>query len=122
MLKTIFIKGKNIIYKLMEVRTYLFLMDRKQLFSGCDSPDCKKYFLKEKENMEENSDDGVKNNDLAYDINLNNNNVFDKIIISKNSSEFNFKSEIDGKPFLEKNLFVIHYSLIQKQKIIKLLI
>lgn len=95
--------------------SYLFIYDgEKTIISGCDLPDCRKYFLRSKENMSE-EEDTLSSQDSKpmvvkkYDIDFNKNNIQDILLVEKKATGFILTGKIDNNFFLTKLLNVILY-------------
>lgn len=87
--------------------SYISLYDgKKTLLLGCDLPECKKYFLKSKENMEEKD---INNSNIPstqiknYNVNFYKNGSRDILTVYKNSSSYNLEAKTDGKRFFSKD-------------------
>lgn len=69
--------------------SYLSIYDgKKTIILGCDLPDCRKYFLKPKENMNEEEDTSLSQDNTPtvvkkYDIDFNKNNIQDFLLVEK---------------------------------------
>lgn len=101
----IFYKGKKYDIKI-NGGSYLSLFDgAKTVILGCDSPDCNKYFLHPKENMEEESFSETSGNvdEKIYKIDFDKNKTTDLLIIRKQNSHFEIEAKIDNQFFFNKN-------------------
>ncbi|SNV32234.1 Uncharacterised protein [Chryseobacterium taklimakanense] len=85
--------------------SYLTTFDGKETkIFGCDARECQKYFLMEKEDMEEKTSENTEENKSIHELNLNQKNSVDKIIVTNNNdSTFTFSAEIDGREVLNKD-------------------
>ncbi|SIS65272.1 hypothetical protein SAMN05421786_101758 [Chryseobacterium ureilyticum] len=90
--------------------SYISLFDGKRTtLLGCDLPECKKYFLKPKESMEEDtislSNNGSKELGQAksYKVIFNKNNDQDIIIVEKIAEGYNIEAKSNNKSFFKKN-------------------
>lgn len=90
--------------------SYISLFDGKTtILLGCDLPECKKYFLKPKEIMEEDktslSNNGSKElgKTKSYKVTFNKNNYQDIIIVEKIAESYNIEAKSNNKSFFYKN-------------------
>lgn len=91
--------------------SYISLFDGKTTtLLGCDLPECKKYFLKPKESMEEDttslSNNGSKEpgQTKSYKVTFNKNNDQDIIIVEKIVEGYNIEAKSNNKSFFKKSL------------------
>lgn len=89
--------------------SYISLFDgKKTIILGCNSSECSKYFLKPKENTEdENGDDRIEanNSDLKkYNIDINKNKTLDLLTVEKGNSDITLNAIIDNKSVLIKKV------------------
>lgn len=90
--------------------SYLSLYDgQKIIILGCDSPNCKKYFLKSKERMNEEEDSSLSQNNANnstetknYKIDFNKNNIQDVLLVEKKDTGYTLKAKIDNKIVFNK--------------------
>ncbi|WP_027381954.1 hypothetical protein [Epilithonimonas caeni] len=85
--------------------SYISLYDGKETkVLGCDSPECSKYFLKSKENMEESAETPSKSSqeEKKYNIDFNRNGILDLLTVKKNNSDVVLEIEEDNKPLFTK--------------------
>ncbi|MDR6923076.1 MULTISPECIES: hypothetical protein [Chryseobacterium] len=90
--------------------SYISLFNGKTtMLLGCDLPECKKYFLKSKESMEEdtislsNSGSNELGQTKSFKVNFNNNNYQDIIIVEKKTEGYNVEAKSNNKSFFNKN-------------------
>lgn len=95
--------------------SYISLFDGKTTtLLGCDLPECKKYFLKPKESMEEDtaslSNNGSKESEQtkSYKVNFNKNNYQDIISVEKKEEGYNVEAKSNNETFFNKS-FVCDY-------------
>lgn len=89
--------------------SYISFFDgKKTQILGCELPECKKYFLKSKENMDEEDLPSSFNSNSTqtknYRVNFNKSDKNDLIIIEKNTNDYTFKAQADNKIFFTKNI------------------
>ncbi|WP_294251236.1 hypothetical protein [uncultured Chryseobacterium sp.] len=88
--------------------SYLFIYDgEKTIISGCDLPDCRKYFLRSKENMSEEENISPPHDSKPvvvkrYDIDFNKNNVQDVLLVEKKATGYTLTGKIDNNFFFSK--------------------
>lgn len=89
--------------------SYLSLSNGKEaIILGCDLPNCKKYFLRSKENMEEENSSFSQNNTSEttkakiYEIEFNKNNIKDIIFVEKIEAGYRLEAKNDDKTFFSK--------------------
>ncbi|MBD3907159.1 hypothetical protein [Chryseobacterium muglaense] len=90
--------------------SYLSLFDgQKIIILGCDLPNCKKYFLRPKENMNEEEDSSLFQNNSNkstatknYKIDLNQNNIQDVLLVEKKDTGYTLKAQIDNQIIFNK--------------------
>lgn len=84
--------------------SYVSLFDgKKTMILGCDSPQCSKFFLLPKENMEESENDIENNsNSKKYEVDFNKDGISDLLIIKKNNSAYTLEIEQSHKPLFTK--------------------
>ena len=85
--------------------SYISFFDgKKTQILGCELPECKKFFLKSKENMEEDlsySSNSESTQTKNYRVNFNKS---DLIFIEKNTNDYTLKAQTDNKVFFTKNI------------------
>ncbi len=89
--------------------SYISFFDgKKTQILGCELPECKKYFLKSKENIyEEDLPSSFNSNSTqtkSYKVNFNKSDKNDLIIIEKNKNDYTLKAQTDNKVFFTKNI------------------
>ncbi|MFS4470722.1 hypothetical protein [Chryseobacterium sp. T20] len=89
--------------------SYISFFDgKKTQILGCELPECKKYFLKPKENMNEEDIPPSSNSKSAqnknYSVNFNKSDKNDLILIEKNTNDYTLKAKTDNKVFFTKNI------------------
>lgn len=89
--------------------SYLSLFNGKEtIILGCDLPNCKKYFLKSKENMTEEDSSFSQNNanELTkaknYEIDFNKDDTKDVLLVEKDEAGYRLEAKIDHKTFFSK--------------------
>ncbi|WP_347218305.1 hypothetical protein [Chryseobacterium sp.] len=90
--------------------SYISLFDGKTtILLGCDLPECKKYFLKAKEIMEEDTtslsdnDSKTSGQTKSYQVTFDKNNYHDIIIVEKKTEGYNVEAKSNNKSFFNKN-------------------
>ena len=89
--------------------SYISFFDgKKTQILGCELPECKKYFLKSKENIDEedlpSSFNSNSTQTKSYKVNFNKSDKNDLIIIEKNKNDYTLKAQTDNKVFFTKNI------------------
>ncbi|MBP1165172.1 hypothetical protein JOE44_002056 [Chryseobacterium sp. PvR013] len=89
--------------------SYISFFDgKKTQILGCELPECKKYFLKSKENMEEEDLPSSSNSESTqtknYRVNFNKSDKNDIVFIEKNINDYTLKAQTDNKVFFTKNI------------------
>ncbi|MGE8533231.1 MAG: hypothetical protein ACN6OJ_01450 [Chryseobacterium sp.] len=89
--------------------SYISFFDgKKTQILGCELPECKKYFLKSKENMEEEDLSSSSNSESTqtknYRVNFNKSDKNDIVFIEKNINDYTLKAQTDNKVFFTKNI------------------
>jgi hypothetical protein len=89
--------------------SYISFFDgKKTRILECELPECKKYFLKSKENMEEEDLPTSSNSESIqtknYRVNFNKSDKNDIIFIEKNINDYTLKAQTDNKIFFTKNI------------------
>lgn len=88
--------------------SYISFFDgKKTQILGCELPECKKFFLKSKENMEEDlsySSNSESTQTKNYRVNFNKSDKNDLIFIEKNTNDYTLKAQTDNKVFFTKNI------------------
>lgn len=89
--------------------SYVSLYDGKEtLLLGCDSPECKKYFLKSKENMQEEEvtyppSNSTKSEQIRkYNISFNKNDKQDILTVQKTADGYNLEAKANNKILFSK--------------------
>lgn len=89
--------------------SYLSLSNgRENIILGCDLPNCKKYFLRSKENIKEENSSFSQNNTSdttkaeIYEIEFNKNYIKDVILVEKIEAGCRLEAKIDDKTFFSK--------------------
>lgn len=90
--------------------SYLSLFDgQTTIILGCDLPNCKKFFLRTKENMNEEEDSSFSQNNANeptetknYEIEFNKNNIKDVLLVEKKETAYRLEAKIDDKTFFSK--------------------
>lgn len=103
--------------------SYISLFDGKTTtLLGCDLPECKKYFLKPKESMEEditslsNNDSKESEQTKSYKVNFNKNNDQDIIIVEKKAEGYNVEAKSNNVIFFNKNFICDYIDIETKTK------
>ncbi|MDR3022663.1 hypothetical protein [Chryseobacterium sp.] len=103
-----FRKGKKYDLKVNGGSYISFFDGKKTQILGCELPECKKYFLKSKESMNEedlSSSYNLKSTqNKNYRVNFSKNAKNDLIFIEKNTNGYTLKAQTDDKVFFTKNI------------------
>lgn len=96
--------------------SYLSLVQGNRLvILGCDSPKCKEYFLREKENMLEDGEKSDKSsiqlNTIKYKVNFNKNGSTGLIIVKKQETENELTAQIGSDVFFQKTFICDHLNI-----------
>ncbi|MDV3776723.1 hypothetical protein CMU25_12245 [Elizabethkingia anophelis] len=103
--------------------SYISLFNGKTtVLLGCDLPECKKYFLKPKESMEEDttslSNNSPKESEQikSYKVNFNKNNYQDIISVEKKAEGYNVEAKSNNEIFFSKNFACDYIDIETKTK------
>ncbi|SIS56512.1 hypothetical protein SAMN05421786_101238 [Chryseobacterium ureilyticum] len=103
--------------------SYISLFNGKTtILLGCDLPECKKYFLKSKESMEEDTT-SLSNNDSnelgqtkSYKVDFNKSDYQDIIIVEKKAEGYNVEAKSNNVIFFNKNFICDYIDIETKTK------